>query len=577
MKNKIIYIFLIFASLNWLACEPEEIEPQSAGEAPSESSLDFSVAQGDDEFHYVFTNNSNVTGIAHWDFGNGVKETGDVITVYYPLADDYTVKLTLVTSGGSANIEKTHTTTETDYSIFSDPVYVMLSGGPDAPNGKTWVIDSTEVGHFGIGPAGGNWPEWWAAASLQKTEGGAYDDEFNFNLNGFVFTYINPNNDSYVKEYQKDLEFYTNPIALYGEPDCRVTYEPEPGTWSIIEKEDGNYINLAGPTPLFFGFDYGGAREYRIETLEKNLMKLSVIGGDGNRWHYQLIPKGYVKPTITCDITNAATANENEFEFSLTNVVIPEGLAIKSVSYDFGDGAKMEVEDYTQKVTHTYMRKGKYMVTAIVHGSNEDLTKTTNVEVTKHHSTYTEYILDAMVMYNDFGETTTFDVLGENCAVSVVANPDKSMYPNRSNNCAFYSKTAQQWANAYAKLPAGYRFDLRQQSTFKILVYGKAGDEVLLKLENTDRGGNAWQTGTYDLKYTIQKDNTWEIAEFNFAGVGAGWDWTGDIFTGDVTTSDDFNHDFYNIVRIMLNPGVGDGTHEFYFDALAGPHVEGLK
>jgi hypothetical protein len=26
----------------------------------------------------------------------------------------------------------------------------------------------------------------------------------------------------------------------------------------------------------------------------------------------------------------------------------------------------------------------------------------------------------------------------------------------------------------------------------------------------------------------------------------------------------------------MLNPGVGDGTHTFYFDDLSGPHVEGI-
>ena len=61
------------------------------------------------------------------------------------------------------------------------------------------------------------------------------------------------------------------------------------------------------------------------------------------------------------------------------------------------------------------------------------------------------------------------------------------------------------------------------------------------------------------------------------SGVGAGWDWTGDQFTGDVVNDDKFNNGFYNVIRIMLNPGVGEGTHEFYFDELAGPHVEGLK
>jgi hypothetical protein len=186
-----------------------------------------------------------------------------------------------------------------------------------------------------------------------------------------------------------------------------------------------------------------------------------------------------------------------------------------------------------------------------------------------------------MVVYSDFGETQLTSVLGQDCSVSIVANPDKSKFPNRSANCAKYSKTNQQWANAYMVLPYARRFDLRQQSTFKIQVYGKKGMVVLLKLENTDKGGDAWETGT-ELNYTIKADNTWEIAEYNFEGAdvqpGAeGWKWWPDPVSYDVKADPYYNHNFYNVVRIMLNPGVGDGTHTFYLDDLAGPHVEGLK
>jgi hypothetical protein len=181
-----------------------------------------------------------------------------------------------------------------------------------------------------------------------------------------------------------------------------------------------------------------------------------------------------------------------------------------------------------------------------------------------------------MITYNDFSEVQVFPVLGQDCSVTIVDNPSK-IYPNKSTKVAYYTKSNNQWANAYMQLNAGYRFDLRLQQIFKVYVYGKAGDQILLKLENTDKGGNAWQTGTYDLIYTIQKDNTWEVAEYDFNGVGAGWDWTGDIFTSNIITDDRFNHDFYNVVRIMCNPGNGSGTHSFYFDDLSGPHVEGIQ
>jgi hypothetical protein len=135
----------------------------------------------------------------------------------------------------------------------------------------------------------------------------------------------------------------------------------------------------------------------------------------------------------------------------------------------------------------------------------------------------------------------------------LVSNPEVG-YKNDSKTSLNFTKINSQWANVYIKLPSAYRFDLTVQTKFKVLVYGNAGDNILLKLENTDMGGNAWQTATHDLVYTIQESNEWEVAEFNFSGIGAGWDWTGTIFTSDVTTDSNFNTGFYNVVRIMVNP-----------------------
>jgi hypothetical protein len=337
--------------------------------------------------------------------------------------------------------------------------------------------------------------------------------------------------------------------------DFIVDYTPAPGTWFIEEKNGKSYLTLAGSTPMFPCFDVGATNgSYEILSISENKLELVTIDRvEGNAWHYQLIPKGYVKPKVAFNVSVDPTANTNEYAVKLNNIVIPAGLSITKVKVDFGDGAVKETTDANATLVNTYMRKGPYNVSVTVTTSNETL-----------------------VTYNDFSEIMMAPVQGQDCGVSIVDNPSK-IYPNKSAKVAFYSKTNQQWANAYMQLASGYRFDLRSQHIFKIMVYGKAGDKVLMKLENTDRGGNAWQTGTADLIYTIKKDNTWEIAEYNFAGVAAGWDWTGDIFTSDVTTSDKFSHDFYNVLRIMLNPGVGDGAHKFYFDELSGPHVEGLK
>ena len=567
---------LLLAITAVIACDPYEEDKPDAGfvAAPTVEQLDFTISQGDDEFHVVLNNTSSVDGLVNWDFGNGGSAKGDDAIAYYPTPDNYTITLTISTNGGSNSITKTFTQTETDYAIFQDPKFILLSGGVDDLDGKTWVVDSLSQGHLGVGPPGGDGLAWWSAGPLAKTGVELYDDKLTFKIVGFEVVYQN-NGKSYIKDYRADDPNYSN-IVDPGD-DLIADYTPQPGTWFMEEVEGKTYLTLGGPTPIFPGFDTGaeGGR-YEVLTIEENLLDLVSIGGDGNAWHHRLIPEGYVKPSVEVELLVATGTGDNTFDVSLTNVNIPVGQSIDGMTIDFGDGDPVQLDDYMAVTSHTYMRKGTYTIAVTVNSSVGDINLSQTVTLDNNHPDYVEFLLDQMVVYADFSEVLLAPVNGEDCSVSTVANPNR-VYPNRSANVAFYSKTDQQWANANLKLPSGFRFDLRSISTFKIMVYGKAGDQVLLKLENTDRGGNAWQTGTADVIYTIQKDNTWEVAEYDFSGVSAGFDWTGDIFTSDVTTDDNFSHDFYNIVRIMLNPGVGEGTHEFHFDELSGPHVEGIK
>ncbi|SMO43934.1 PKD domain-containing protein [Saccharicrinis carchari] len=581
MKIKYISGLILAMTLVFVACQPEEFGESDLelNATPSEEQMEFTITQGEDAYHYVLENLTPVKGIhtVSWEFGNGGTAKGDKVIAYYPLPGEFEVALTITANdGNSTTITQNVVQTETDYAFLESPMLTMISGGVAAAEGKTWVIDSTSSGHFGIGPADGTGLEWWAADPLTKTNSGAYDDEFVFTLVGFDFQYNN-NGDSYVKDFQKDNEHYSNATPLYGELDCRVNFTPAPATWSFSEEDGVNYITLSSAKPVFFGFDYGSSdNKYKIDEVTENSIHMSCIGGDGNRWYIKLIPKGYVKPTVTYSVDIAATAEENTWLLSLMDVVIPEGLSVSGYTVDFGDGSEVvEVNGYTGTAEHTYMRKGNYPVTITLMASNEDVVTNEYILVENHHSNYVPFLLDYMVMYVDNSEVEMAPVAGEDCDVSVVENPDR-IYPNKGLNVFHYRKEGQEWANANMTLPAGYRFDLTTNSVFKIMVRGKAGQQVLMKLENTDKA-EAWKTGTYDLIYTIQADDTWEVAEYDFAGVGAGWDWTGEQFTSDVTTDPNFNQGFYNIIRIMCNPGVGDGVHEFYFDDLAGPHVEGLK
>lgn len=582
MKTR--YFALIFLIGIFMAsCEPEVLEKPATEDAPTEAQLDFTIEQGDDDFHFVITNTSSVTGIANWDFGNGAKGVGDKMTVYYPTADTYTITLTLYTNGGSASISKDLEQTETDFSIFNDPKFTNISGGVDDLDGKTWVIDSLAKGHYGVGPADGVGTEWWAADPLAKSGAHAYDDELTFILTDFVASYEN-NGKSFVKTFRVDNDAdpnYTNPVPGPGGDDYVVEYTPQEGTWFIQNVNGQDFLSLNGPTPIFPTFDTGAeGNMYKILDLSENRLELVCVGGDGNGWHYILIPKGYAPPTITYDV-NATEGADNLYTFSLSNFDIPEGENISEVAWDFGDGATYTTSDHEEVITHTYMRQGTYPVTITLTTSLGEMTENLSVTLDNNNSNYVPYLLNEMVMYNDFGETMLAplqaEAAGGAASIEIVENPDNSMYPNRSLHCAHFSKENSQWANAYMMLPSGYRFDLEDRHTFKFMVYATAGDTILFKLENTDLGDNAWQTATHDFKYIVQETNKWEVATFDMAGIGAGWDWTGQPYTSDITTDPNFNHGYYNVLRIMIQPGIGDGAFSFYFDSVAGPHVEGLK
>ncbi len=572
--------------LAMVACEPQLADKPDIGNPPTADQLSFSITPGSDEFNFVITNTSSVVGIPSWEFGNGTKGTGQSNITRYPMPGDYTVKMTLVTRGGVATITKTLTQTETDFSIFTDPVYVNLTGGVADADGKTWMVDAESKGHFGVGDvtlATGIGLDWWSANPNDKSGTGAYDDELTFILTDFVVKYDNKG-VSYVKGYTKDdpalATVYLNPRQNKDDWDVDYT-TPVTGNWTIVEQGGAKYIVINSATPIFPGLDVGAKNHtYKILQINENLLELTCESSYENwtKWHFLLIPKGYVRPSITYTV-NATEGVDNDVACSVTEYTIPDGQSVTNITWNFGDNSPEVTAGKDVVVHHTYMRHGAFTVTAKLNTSLGTLTGTRVVTLLNDNSAYVPYLLDMMIVYNDFSEVQVYPVVGQDCGVTIEDNPMKEV-PNRSSKVAFYTKTANQWANAYMQLGSGFRFDLRQQHTFSILVYGKAGDKVLLKLENTDKGGDAWQTGT-ELTYTIQQTNKWELATYDFSGAdvqpGAeGWKWWPDPVSYDVVADNYYNHEFYNIIRIMLNPGVGTETHSFYFDDLSGPHVEGI-
>lgn len=125
------------------SCEDEyELE-----EKPAVDQLQFSIVQDydiDPGGNTVIVTNNTPGTTAVWDYGTG-KSYKVQDTIQYAFAGEYSIQFTAVTDGGLVDADPvTVSVTDDNLSYVSDPLWIMLSGGPG--NSKTWVLDVDENG-----------------------------------------------------------------------------------------------------------------------------------------------------------------------------------------------------------------------------------------------------------------------------------------------------------------------------------------------------------------------------------------------------------------------------------------------
>ncbi len=292
---KLIVILLVAPVILFNSCEPLEEAKPDIGSPPSAEDLSFTITQdADDEFLFIFENQSDITGIVSWNLG-GYRTTGEKVERRFPLPDEYLIEMTIATSGGSATISETLVQEDVDPELFENPMVLMLAGGLDNfEEGQTWAMDSMSVGHMGVGPADSEEPDWWQAQPLDKAEVLVlYEDRMTFKLDGFQFVYEN-HGASYVKDYRIDDPAYSNPEER--ETDYKVDFDPPAATWNIVEENDSWFLELNAleDKPIFPIFDVGAVGDkYKIRKLTEDELWLRAIGEDGNAWYFKFIRKGY--------------------------------------------------------------------------------------------------------------------------------------------------------------------------------------------------------------------------------------------------------------------------------------------
>lgn len=290
--KKISLLALLFVLISGTSGCKEEVF--TLGEGPREADAAFtfeSSSQNDNIINFTAINSGL---IAKWDFGNGLKGEGTTTSASYPNKGTYLVTLTVFNAGGSASSSQEITITEDDLSLLSSPLFTLLTGGVDGPGSKTWVMDSTKAGHFGVGPnpssGQGDVPEYFSADPLIKRGVGMYDDQYVFTLNGFKFdqitngsVYVNLNDDGTPGAEADFSGGYEN------QGDFTATFGNQLGElWTIKENEEDTTLTVSGKS--FIGF-YCGTQTFKILKLSEN--ELSLRAADAYNplaWYFRLVP-----------------------------------------------------------------------------------------------------------------------------------------------------------------------------------------------------------------------------------------------------------------------------------------------
>ncbi len=274
----------ILITLIVISCNDER---PSLGTAPTLEDATFTYNYNDSNQNIVEFQAGEANYQYVWNFGNGRTSSQKIASSLYPNKGDYEVSLTVFGPGGSANTKQIINIQNDDLSLLSDSIYFYLTGGSE----KTWMIDSTRDGHFGVGPnpvdpSLGYTPHWWAAGPNDKSGCNLYDDRFTFRFNGFEFDQVT-NGFTYAHG-----DFHeTFPSSQQVKNDYTVPFANQLGESWTIDKESDTTISISGDA--FIGFYTGkGKNTYKVLKISNDELYIRHLheGNEDLSWYQWLVP-----------------------------------------------------------------------------------------------------------------------------------------------------------------------------------------------------------------------------------------------------------------------------------------------
>lgn len=305
MLNRIIILAAVVGMA--LGCNPNEDYTLGDLTPPTNIAINAEIVgqtaatpngDGSGDVKFTITADGALNYRIDYDAADGISldnlPTGKAARKYTKLGTNtYLVTVVAYGKGGSSS---TATKEITVQSNFTPDVSIInnLTGG----NSKTWVVDQSVPGHFGVGPwsDGSSGPDWWSAAIDEKVAccNCFYTARFKFNKipGGYSLDVTTPDG-AFTKT--GSLAGGLPGIPGSGDEGC-YAYGGGSGSFSFVPSSTGipasapstkTAIQLSGSN-TFIG--YGALqKEFEIMVLTSNYMYLRAQGTEtGNAWYLKL-------------------------------------------------------------------------------------------------------------------------------------------------------------------------------------------------------------------------------------------------------------------------------------------------